>query len=355
MKTFQRLFTRLVTPGEGQEDTRRVVTRQELGEDDWLLAQRLAGEGNRLVVTNRLALTNRPVATCERAGWREGAGVWSLAQIPASEDDHLGVTNAPAISDETAEVVHEALIRHWPRQVEWINRDRELLSWQRHIRPNVEAWSADHTDEGALLRGNMLTQAIDWRDRRRDDLSSEELGVIEASIAASKAKRRNSALIKLFVFLVIAGVGLTWYLHWRDAQPWAYLTDLNKSLAYDQDPRLRGGAVSIGRSGGGPIENKVLVKDGSVSRLHLLISHDLRAVDSRSSNGTTVNASFLPYSFETELRDGDLIALAGVALFRFSVLKLPILTFFSPDPPKPSPPPAGAWGIWMADKGPQRS
>jgi ABC-type dipeptide/oligopeptide/nickel transport system ATPase component len=51
-KAFQRLFTRLVTLGEGQEDTRRVVDRSELDDDVWRLAQRLAGEENRLVVTN---------------------------------------------------------------------------------------------------------------------------------------------------------------------------------------------------------------------------------------------------------------------------------------------------------------
>jgi hypothetical protein len=45
-RAFQRLFTRLVTLGEGQEDTRRVVDRGELGDDVWSLAQRLAGEGN---------------------------------------------------------------------------------------------------------------------------------------------------------------------------------------------------------------------------------------------------------------------------------------------------------------------
>jgi len=82
-QAFRRLFTRLVTLGEGQEDTRRVVDRQELGDDLWSLAQRLAGEDNRLIVTN-----------------------------------------APAFSRETAEVAHEALIRHWPRLVDWIDRDR---------------------------------------------------------------------------------------------------------------------------------------------------------------------------------------------------------------------------------------
>jgi WD40 repeat protein len=143
--TFRRLLTRLVTLGEGQEDTRRVVDRRELGDEAWSLAQRLAGEDNRLVVTN-----------------------------------------APAFSRETAEVVHEALIRHWPRLVDWIDRDRAFQSWLRQIGSNVELWSADPSDQGPLLRGGMLAQARDWLARRRDDLSPAELSYIEASLASQR-------------------------------------------------------------------------------------------------------------------------------------------------------------------------
>jgi tetratricopeptide (TPR) repeat protein len=140
-KAFQQLFTRLVTLGEGQEDTRRVVERAELGDGVWGLAQRLAGEENRLIVTN---------ASSAR---------------------------------ETAEVVHEALIRHWPKLVDWVNRDRAFYSWLRQIKSNIELWSANPADDGTLLRGGMLAQATDWLARRRDDLSPTELGYIEASIA----------------------------------------------------------------------------------------------------------------------------------------------------------------------------
>jgi hypothetical protein len=141
-RAFQRLFTRLVAPGEGQEDTRGVADRRELGDDVWSLAQRLAGEENRLVVTN-----------------------------------------APAFPRETAEVVHEALIRHWPKLVDWIDRDRAFQSWLRQIRLNVELWSADPSDDGPLLRGGMLAQAREWLARRRDDLSPAEQSYIEASLA----------------------------------------------------------------------------------------------------------------------------------------------------------------------------
>ena len=68
----------LVQPGEGTEDTRRIATRQEAGRRDWSLIQRLADR--RLVVTGRDAAGN-----------------------------------------ETAEVVHEALIQKWGRFQEWMD------------------------------------------------------------------------------------------------------------------------------------------------------------------------------------------------------------------------------------------
>ena len=151
-KDFQRLFTRLVTPGEGQEDTRRVAERRELGDQVWALAQRLAGEGNRLVVTNALAP-----------------------------------------SHETAEVVYEALIRHWPKLAEWINRDRAFLSWLRQIKSSMDLWSADPTDEGPLLRGGMLAQAQDWLARRSDDLGPTERSYIEASLALRQRGEEEKA------------------------------------------------------------------------------------------------------------------------------------------------------------------
>jgi hypothetical protein len=139
---FQRLFSRLVTPGESQADTRRIADRRELGDEVWSLVQRLAGEANRLVVTN-----------------------------------------APDPSHETAEVVHEALIRNWPMLKGWIDRDRAFLSWRGQIRSNVEVWSAEPSDDGSLLRGGMLAQASDWFARRGDDFSPAERGYIETSLA----------------------------------------------------------------------------------------------------------------------------------------------------------------------------
>ena len=147
---FRRLFTRLVTLGEGVEDTRRIVARSELGPEAWALAQRLANEDNRLVTTS-----------------------------------------APAPDHETVEVVHEALIRNWPLLIEWVNRDRAFQSWLRQLRPRVEEWRTHPEDEGTLLRGGTLAVAEDWLGRRGDEISKEERSFVEASIALREAARRQ--------------------------------------------------------------------------------------------------------------------------------------------------------------------
>jgi hypothetical protein len=147
---FRRLFTRLVTLGEGAEHTRRIVGREELGPEAWQLAQRLAGEDNRLVVTA-----------------------------------------APAAGQETAEVAHEALIRNWPALVEWVNRDRAFQSWLRQVKPRVDEWRAHPGDSGTLLRGGQLAVAEEWRGRRGDELSDDERAFIEASLALREAEKRH--------------------------------------------------------------------------------------------------------------------------------------------------------------------
>ena len=57
---FRRLFTRLVTFGEGQEDTRRIVDRGNSAMRSGRWRSGLADEDNRLVVTNAPSLRARP-------------------------------------------------------------------------------------------------------------------------------------------------------------------------------------------------------------------------------------------------------------------------------------------------------
>lgn len=153
---FRRLFTRLVAVGQGAEDTRRIVGREELDPETWALAQRLAGEDNRLVVTS-----------------------------------------APAPDHETVELVHEALIRNWPSLIDWVNRDRAFQSWLRQLKPRVDEWRAHPDDSGTLLRGGPLAVAEDWLARRLDEMTPQEKAYIEESkILRESEKLREQRTIE---------------------------------------------------------------------------------------------------------------------------------------------------------------
>ncbi|HSR35406.1 MAG TPA: BTAD domain-containing putative transcriptional regulator, partial [Anaerolineae bacterium] len=162
----RQMFVQLVRPGEGTEDTRRVATRAELGDENWALAQHLADQ--RLVVTGR---------------------------------DEAGA--------ETAEVVHEALIQGWWVLRGWVEADRAFRTWQERLRAALRGWEASEGDEGALLRGAPLVEAEGWLAERGTELSSAELGYIEAGIAlrerrqAERDRRRRR---------IIAGLAIGWVL-----------------------------------------------------------------------------------------------------------------------------------------------
>ncbi len=122
----RRIFQELVQLGEGTEDTRRRVTKQELLKlhpSESLLEeviQQLADA--RLIVTTEI-VEEKGQGTVER-----------VAMV---------------------EVVHEALIRHWPMLREWIDADLEFLMWRERLRKAMERWEGCNQNEGALLRGTL--------------------------------------------------------------------------------------------------------------------------------------------------------------------------------------------------------
>jgi WD40 repeat protein/DNA-binding SARP family transcriptional activator len=134
-----RVFVQMVRPGQRADDTCRLVTRSELGEDDWTLVRWLADA--RLVVTDR---------------------------------DLTG--------QETARIAHEVLIQSWDRLAEWLNADRAFRIWQERLRVALRQWQATDRDQGALLRGALLAEAEGWAGSRLAALSPLEHEFIEASV-----------------------------------------------------------------------------------------------------------------------------------------------------------------------------
>jgi WD40 repeat protein len=137
----RRVMLRLVRLGEDvAPDARAVARLREIGEADWPLAQKLADERSRLLTLGR----------------------------------------DPETGEETAEVVHEALIGAWGRLRGWLIEDRDFGVWRQRLNEHLGSWSAS-PDDDLLLRGRVLAEALSWRESRGDDLNAQERAFVKAS------------------------------------------------------------------------------------------------------------------------------------------------------------------------------
>ncbi len=184
----RRIFIQLVRPGEGAEDTRRIATKAELGEQNWSLVKQLADA--RLVVTSR-----------------NGADL------------------------ETVEVVHEALIRNWGELRGWMDTDRVFRAWQERLRGAMRQWQETQQDEGSLLRGAALMEAEEQLQERPEELVAESdfikqslqerERIQQAETARQKREIKNArrvTVVSVLAFVVSSGLGLMAWNQSRQAQ-----------------------------------------------------------------------------------------------------------------------------------------
>jgi hypothetical protein len=153
----RRIFIQLVQPGEDRQDTGRVATKAELGEERWKLVTQLA-------------------------------------------DDRLVITSQNAANQETVEVVHEALILNWEELRQWMKADRSFRAWQERLRFSMLQWQKMQRDEGALLRGAVLKEAEEKLKQHREELSAGEQEFVQASVVLRKRGKQR-------IYLSFRGIG----------------------------------------------------------------------------------------------------------------------------------------------------
>lgn len=146
----QQLFMRLVTLGEGIEDTRRRVPVAELQE---LSIIETAAELQTLL---------------------DHFGRYRL----------LTFDRNPITRGATVEVAHEALIREWPLLREWLNESRHDIRLQRLLATTVIEWQEFGQDESYLLRGSRLAQFENWSQETAVSLTDGEQSFLQTSITA---------------------------------------------------------------------------------------------------------------------------------------------------------------------------
>ncbi|MBN8636497.1 MAG: protein kinase, partial [Anaerolineae bacterium] len=185
----QQMFLRLVTLGEGVEDTRRRTLRTEL-----------------IAIAADAEVMDDLIDTF--AAYR----LLSLAHDPA--------TRAP-----TVEVAHEAILREWERLRAWLNASRHEIRSQRQLAAAVADWSAAHNDTSFLLRGARLEQFEKWAASTTLALTPEERAYLDASLAQrqqeqtdeqerqareQRLERRSRNFLRgLVIMLALAFIGVT--------------------------------------------------------------------------------------------------------------------------------------------------
>ena len=145
--SIRRMFARLVTPGEGGEDTRR---RARLGQ--------LWGVDDRVVrsfVDSRLLTVDRDRDTRE----------------------------------PTVEIAHEALLRSWPRLRQWLDEDRGWVGDLGALASAARLWDAGGRDSADLYRGARLAIIAEQLETRAGALTPVESDFVEASIRHNDAER----------------------------------------------------------------------------------------------------------------------------------------------------------------------
>src|SRR5207245_8349888 len=76
--------------------------------------------------------------------------------------DRLAAARLVSLDQDTVELTHEALIRHWPRLRGWLTEDRDGHRVHQELTEATNAWESLGRDPGALYRGARLARAREW-------------------------------------------------------------------------------------------------------------------------------------------------------------------------------------------------
>jgi hypothetical protein len=96
----------------------------------------------------------------------------------------------------TIEVAHEALIRNWPRLVDWLDEARSATRQHLRLADAAVYWSAHNHDPAALLQGPRLSEAEAYA-HANNNLSDLETAFLQASSALERKTEKRRRLVKL--------------------------------------------------------------------------------------------------------------------------------------------------------------
>ncbi|WP_018348270.1 caspase, EACC1-associated type [Longispora albida] len=142
------------------------------------------------------------------------------AEIPgvAFVRDQLAGARLITVDGDTAQISHEALLRAWPMLRGWLDADRAGLVIQQKLSEAAASWERGGREASSLYGGTQLQLAQVWAADMPDQLSPLNREFLGASVRAQRRRRRvrGSVVVALASLLVLSLVAMSAAVKGRD-------------------------------------------------------------------------------------------------------------------------------------------
>ncbi len=165
--TTRRVFGQLIDPAATTADLRRRVPIGDLGSDETTATVLEQFGSARLITFNRDVVSREP----------------------------------------TVEVAHEALLREWPRLVEWLDEDRELLRSTMSIAAAATSWHEGGRNDADLYRGVRLESAAAVAEGAPERLRPVDIEFVDSSRQNAAAASQTEANRIRRLRRLVVGIG----------------------------------------------------------------------------------------------------------------------------------------------------
>jgi hypothetical protein len=170
------IFVRLVCPGEGTEDVRCMINRNEMISRNWPLISLFVEKGLLIAERNQ-----------------------------NNEIQHI-------------EVVHDILFKEWGRLHGWIQENRDFRLWRKRLQSKLWYWEKNGQKPEDLLSGELLADSLQWLHDDSGQIEFSEKRYIQNSATKNKpgtTKKKFSCVFRfILMFCLLAGImvaGLYFY------------------------------------------------------------------------------------------------------------------------------------------------
>jgi serine/threonine protein kinase/WD40 repeat protein len=217
------LFRNLVTA----QWTRAVADREELLS---VLPDREAGARVLDQLIDARLLTSYEVREAEGGARRDSSGARAKERTEADRSSEV-LSAVTSVSRQRIEIVHESLIRAWPRLVRWQAQDEEGAVLRDQLKQAARLWEEKNRPDDLLWTGTSEREFELWRDRYPGKLTALEEAYADAMARkVERARRRRRAALAGVVAAALAVAMVTSAL-WRRSSAEARRAEAGKLLA----------------------------------------------------------------------------------------------------------------------------